>query len=86
MSLTPLPLMMIEPLVRAALLEDLGRAGDVTSNAIAPADLIASAALTARQLGVVAGMDLAALAFRMVDPTVEITTNAQMATGSRRGK
>jgi len=43
MSLTPLPLMMIEPLVRAALLEDLGRAGDVTSNAIAPADLIASA-------------------------------------------
>jgi nicotinate-nucleotide pyrophosphorylase (carboxylating) len=66
--------MMIEPLVRAALLEDLGRAGDVTSNAIAPADLIASAALTARQLGVVAGLDLAALAFRMVDPTVEITT------------
>jgi len=53
MSLAPLPLMMIEPLVRAALLEDLGRAGDLTSNAIAPADLIASAALTARQLGVV---------------------------------
>jgi nicotinate-nucleotide pyrophosphorylase (carboxylating) len=74
MSLAPLPLMMIEPLVRAALLEDLGRAGDLTSNAIAPADLIASAALTARQLGVVAGFDLAALAFRMVDPAVEITT------------
>jgi nicotinate-nucleotide pyrophosphorylase (carboxylating) len=74
MSLTPLPLMMIEPLVRAALLEDLGRAGDLTSDAIAPADLIASAALTSRQLGVVAGFDLAALAFRMVDPAVELTT------------
>ena len=74
MTLAPLPLMMIEPLVRAALLEDLGRAGDLTSNAIAPSDLIASAVLTARQRGVVAGMDLVALAFRMVDPTVEITT------------
>jgi nicotinate-nucleotide pyrophosphorylase (carboxylating) len=74
MRLAPLPLMMIEPLVRAALLEDLGRAGDLTSDAIAPADLVASAALTARQLGVVAGLDLAALAFRMMDPTVAIAT------------
>jgi nicotinate-nucleotide pyrophosphorylase (carboxylating) len=71
-SLAPLPAIMIEPLVRATLLEDLGRAGDVTSNAIAPADLIASAALMARKAGVVAGLDVAALAFRMVEPTVEI--------------
>jgi nicotinate-nucleotide pyrophosphorylase (carboxylating) len=69
----PLPAIMIEPLVRTALLEDLGRAGDLTSDAIAPADLVVSAALVARQDGVVAGLDLAALAFRLIDESVEIS-------------
>ena len=53
---------MIEPIVRAALLEDLGRAGDITTDAIAPGDLATTTALVARQAGVVAGLDLAALA------------------------
>jgi nicotinate-nucleotide pyrophosphorylase (carboxylating) len=39
---------MIEPLVRAALLEELGRAGDLTSDAIVPASLVATTTLTAR--------------------------------------
>jgi nicotinate-nucleotide pyrophosphorylase (carboxylating) len=72
MSLQPLPTIMIEPTVRAALLEDLGRAGDLTTDAIVPADLIASASLNARQPGVVAGLDLAALAFRLIDERVTI--------------
>jgi nicotinate-nucleotide pyrophosphorylase (carboxylating) len=63
---------MIEPLVRAALLEDLGRAGDLTSDAIAPPDLVARATLTARKPGVVAGLDLAALAFRLLDERIDI--------------
>ena len=67
----PLPQVMLEPLVRAALLEDLGRAGDLTTDAIVPAELTARAALTARQPGVVAGLDLALLAFRLVEPRVE---------------
>jgi nicotinate-nucleotide pyrophosphorylase (carboxylating) len=62
---------MIEPLVRATLLEDLGRAGDITSDAIAPADIITSGTLTARQSGVVAGLDLAELAFRLIDERIE---------------
>jgi nicotinate-nucleotide pyrophosphorylase (carboxylating) len=62
---------MLEPLVRAALLEDLGRAGDVTTDAIVPAGLTARVALTARQPGVVAGLDLALLAFRLVEPRIE---------------
>jgi nicotinate-nucleotide pyrophosphorylase (carboxylating) len=70
---SPLPAIMIEPLVRTALLEDLGRAGDLTSDAIAPADLVVGAALIARQHGVVAGLDLAALAFRLIDESVEIS-------------
>lgn len=67
----PLPRLMIEPLVRSALLEDLGRAGDLTTDAIVPADCQAKMALTARQSGVVAGLDLALLAFQLIDPAIE---------------
>ena len=68
----PLPAVMIEPLLRAALLEDLGRAGDLTTDAIVPADAHASATLTAREPGVVAGLDLAVMAFRLVDPALQV--------------
>jgi nicotinate-nucleotide pyrophosphorylase (carboxylating) len=71
--LTPLSQIMIEPLVRAALLEDLGRAGDVTTDAIVPADCQATMVLAARQPGVIAGLDVAALAFWLIDPTTRIT-------------
>ncbi|MDR7224121.1 carboxylating nicotinate-nucleotide diphosphorylase [Aminobacter aminovorans] len=72
MNLSPLPDIMIEPLVRAALLEDLGRAGDITSDAIVPAGHQAKLVLAARQAGVVAGLDLAALAFRLIEPAIEM--------------
>jgi len=72
MTVPPLPTLMIEPLVRAALLEDLGRAGDITTDAIVPAEARAETALVARQPGVVAGLDLARLAFRLVDPSIEM--------------
>jgi len=54
MTLGHLPATMIEPLVRAAF-EDFGRTGDLTSDAIVPANLVATTTLTARQPGVVAG-------------------------------
>ena len=72
-ALTPLPRVMLEPLARMALLEDLGRAGDLTTDAIVPAGRRAEAALVARQPGVVAGLDLAALAFELIDPGIEVT-------------
>src|SRR5882757_6184117 len=72
MTLSPLPPIMLEPLVRAALLEDLGRAGDLTSDAIVPADRRATTLLVARQAGVVAGLDLARLAFQLIDPAIEM--------------
>jgi nicotinate-nucleotide pyrophosphorylase (carboxylating) len=71
MAFSPLPQIMLEPLVRMALLEDLGRAGDVTTDAVIPADANSVVALVARQPGVVAGLDLALLAFRLVDPRIE---------------
>ncbi|MBN9234635.1 MULTISPECIES: carboxylating nicotinate-nucleotide diphosphorylase [Phyllobacteriaceae] len=70
MTLSPLPRLMLEPLVRAALLEDLGCAGDITTEAIVPADVSAKLVLAARQPGVVAGLDLAALAFGLIDPAI----------------
>jgi nicotinate-nucleotide pyrophosphorylase (carboxylating) len=68
---------LIEPLVRGALLEDLGRAGDLTTDSIVPVEVLARAALVARESGVVAGLDLAKLAFALIDPeiAVEIAAN-----------
>jgi nicotinate-nucleotide pyrophosphorylase (carboxylating) len=72
MSVAPLPAIMIEPAVRAALLEDLGRAGDLTTDAIVPADVTTTCALVARQPGVLAGLDFSLWAFRLIDPRVDV--------------
>lgn len=61
---------MLEPLVRQTLLEDLGRAGDLTSNLIIPAESRARLRLVAREAGVLAGMDIARLAFALMDPAI----------------
>jgi nicotinate-nucleotide pyrophosphorylase (carboxylating) len=70
MSVSPLPALMLEPLVRAALLEDLGRAGDITTDAVVPSHTRAKVSLATRQPGVVAGLDLALMAFRLIDPAI----------------
>ena len=72
MIVPPLPTIMVEPLVRAALLEDLGRAGDITTDAIVPVDTRATTALVARKAGVVAGLDCAAIAFRLIEPAINV--------------
>jgi nicotinate-nucleotide pyrophosphorylase (carboxylating) len=63
---------LIEPLVRAALLEDLGRAGDITTDAIVPAEASIDAVVMARQPGIVAGLDAGLLAFELLDPSLRI--------------
>ncbi|MGJ5024128.1 carboxylating nicotinate-nucleotide diphosphorylase [Bradyrhizobium oligotrophicum] len=72
MSLNPLSPLLYEPLVRMALLEDLGRAGDITTDAIVPAEQRASLKLRARQHGVIAGLDVARCAFQTVSPDVRL--------------
>ncbi|MGO4338137.1 carboxylating nicotinate-nucleotide diphosphorylase [Labrys sp. KB_33_2] len=72
MPLSPLSPLLFEPVVRAALVEDLGRAGDLTTDAIVPVGLKATTVLAARQDGVVAGLDIAAAAFRLLDPSAAI--------------
>ncbi len=63
---------LIEASVRNALLEDLGRAGDITSDATIPDGLNAEAQFVAREPGVVAGMPFAALAFELLDPRIKL--------------
>lgn len=70
-GLSPL---LFEDAVRAALREDLGRAGDITTDAIVPPSLHAAMSLVARGSGTVAGLDLAACAFRLVEPAISFTS------------
>jgi nicotinate-nucleotide pyrophosphorylase (carboxylating) len=64
--------LIVEPIVRAALLEDLGRAGDITTEAVVPAEATIEAVIAARQPGVLAGLDAALLAFELLDPALQI--------------
>ena len=68
-----LPRLLVERAVAAALDEDLGTAGDITTDAIIPADATAAAAIVAREAGVVAGLDLAEAAFKALDPDIRFT-------------
>ena len=85
MPLAPLPRILIEPLVREALLEDLGRAGDLTTDSIVPQDLTMKTVMAARQEGVVAGLDLAALAFSLIDPAIRFEVVAEDAAAVQPG-
>lgn len=64
---------LLKPLVEAALIEDLGRRGDVTSQATIPVDLQAQLEIKTRQAGVICGMDLARLSFALVDQQIEFS-------------
>lgn len=64
--------LLIEPIARAALLEDLGRAGDITTDAVVPPDTRIDAVIAARQPGVLAGLEAGLLAFELLDPGLRI--------------
>lgn len=67
-----LPDLMIEPVVRLALAEDLGRAGDMTAMACIPQGARMRAAFAARKAGVLAGINCVRLAVRAMDPAASI--------------
>lgn len=72
--LPELPGLMVEEQVRAALLEDLGRAGDITSNATIGPEKQATAEMNSREAGVISGLSLAEAAFRLVNPAIRFET------------
>lgn len=55
--------------------EDLGRGGDLTTNSVISPDAVATADIVARTGGVVAGIDMAAECFRILDPAMGVTIN-----------
>jgi nicotinate-nucleotide pyrophosphorylase (carboxylating) len=66
-----LPPFLVERAVAAALEEDLGQAGDITTDPIIPAHATAEAEVVARKDGVIAGLDLAAASFKALDPDAQ---------------
>jgi nicotinate-nucleotide pyrophosphorylase (carboxylating) len=76
-ELAPLARVLYEPLIRAALVEDLGIGGDLTSEATVPAGARASAAFVARARGTLAGIDIACEAIRLLDPHATIAIDVR---------
>ena len=68
----PLPDIILDPIVRLALAEDLGRAGDLTTDATIPLETQLKVVIAARQPGVIAGLDAAAYALKLIDPDVTL--------------
>ncbi len=82
----PLSPLLIEPAVRAALLEDLGRAGDLTTEATVPIEAAAHGVLAAREPGRIAGVDFVLTAFRLLDPKVRVTVRVPDGAEVERGE
>lgn len=70
-ELSPL---LVADAIRAALAEDLGRAGDVTTQATIPENANARAVIAAREAGVIAGLPLALAAFRQMSEKAGVET------------
>ena len=67
--------LLIDPIVRHALEEDFGRAGDLTSDLVVPPEATASAKLIARGAGVICGLPIAARTFLLVEPSISLVVN-----------
>lgn len=70
-EIAPLPDVLLKPFVEQTLAEDLGRRGDITSQAIIPANKTATLHIVARENGIIAGLDLARLAFAVTNENIE---------------
>jgi nicotinate-nucleotide pyrophosphorylase (carboxylating) len=68
----PLYKLIYEDIVRRALAEDLGRAGDLTTDAIVAHTDMTMAHIVARTAGRIAGLEVAASAFTILDPRVSV--------------
>lgn len=69
-----LPDLVLDPMIRAALAEDLGTYGDITTRTVIPGGTTYTARLNAREAGVVSGMQVARMAFHMLDAGLRVET------------
>jgi len=63
---------MIDPAIQQALAEDLGRGGDITSNSVIAEKTKATVVMTAREAGIISGLDVACRVFELVDQDLKI--------------
>lgn len=84
--MTQIPDLILEPLVKMALMEDLGSYGDITTRAVIPENTTYSAKINTREDAVVSGMQIAAMAFRLVDPSLEIEQYISDGVHCQKGK
>ena len=69
-QVTPLPNIILRPMVERALAEDFGNSGDVTARLLVPESATGSLVMRAREAGIIAGMQAAELTYALVDPSV----------------
>ena len=69
-NLTPLPNIILRPMVERALVEDFGNSGDITARLLVPENASGSLVMRARETGVIAGMQAAQMTYEIVDPSV----------------
>lgn len=67
--------LLIEDLVRSALLEDLGHGHDITTQSVIPGNQDIAAKLSTRQSGVLSGLVTSLSAFMLTDPDLDITVH-----------
>lgn len=70
-NLTPLPRIILEPIVRRALEEDFGNSGDLTANILVPEDAVNALSFRPRETGIICGHALAALTYELVDASAK---------------
>lgn len=76
-DISPLPDLLLKPYVEEALKEDLGRRGDITSIAIIESQQLATLHIVSRESGILAGIDLARIAFHLIDPQIEFISKVK---------
>ncbi len=85
-SLAPLPDTLVQAAVRSALAEDLSLVGDITTNAIIPAEAETKALIAAREPGVVSGLAFAEAAFQALDADVRFAAEVEDGAAVRAGQ
>jgi len=82
----PLPELLLQNIIRDALLEDFGTGGDITSLATISADLNDSFVAIAREDGVISGVDIASKVFKTADSQLEVEVLKADGTGVKAGE
>jgi len=85
-NLTPLPSIVLRPMVERALTEDFGNSGDITARLLVPENATGSLVMRARETGVIAGMQAAQITYDLVDPAVTFEVTAPTGSSVEAGE